>query len=212
MKEYYKKENKTLSSPKRTLPIPRANIGGSGDNSPTNESYSSGVGGAGNMLKEAALNAKKGKGIEIKTGPESEIDEEEVIKQMSEGFSKNDEKLQKRKDKMYEPGSPTFKEAVRMPNYATGMGGMLRKAASKEKGGRKERFKSPSRILSGADDEEEENKDEDIFHSGQMLRESGERKLKGYWYKLQNKDLYYYKKQHDEKHKGMYALNNVFLR
>ncbi len=45
-----------------------------------------------------------------------------------------------------------------------------------------------------------------------MHRESGERKLKGYWYKLRNKDLYYYKKETDEKQKGMYALSNVFLK
>lgn len=44
-----------------------------------------------------------------------------------------------------------------------------------------------------------------------MHRESGERKLKGYWYKLQNQDLYFFKKQTDEKQKGMYALSNVFM-
>jgi len=44
-----------------------------------------------------------------------------------------------------------------------------------------------------------------------MHRESGERKLKGYWYKLRNQDLYYFKKAEDEKQKGMYALSNVFL-
>ena len=115
------------------------------------------------------------------------------------------------KDKMYEPGSPGFKEAVRMPNYVQGMGGMLRKAAGTG-GSRRERFKSPSRILSGEADDEEDSKEEEILHKGQMLRESGERKLKGYFYKLQNKDLYYYKKETDEKHKGMYALNNVFMR
>jgi hypothetical protein len=45
-----------------------------------------------------------------------------------------------------------------------------------------------------------------------MLRESGDKKLKAYWYKLQNQDFYYFKKQTDEKSKGMYALSNVFIK
>ena len=76
---------------------------------------------------------------------------------------------------------------------------------------KREQYKSPTRIISG--DDGEESKDEmDVTHEGTMHRESGERKLKGYWYKLRNKDLYYYKKPTDEKQKGMYALSNVFIK
>ena len=45
-----------------------------------------------------------------------------------------------------------------------------------------------------------------------MYRESGEWKLKGYWYRLWNKDLYYYKKETDDEHKGLYTLSNVFIK
>lgn len=89
---------------------------------------------------------------------------------------------------------------------------MLRAAATRTGEERKERFSSPTRILSG-DQEDDKGEDEDaIIHSGTMHRESGERKLKGYFYRLRNRDLYYYKKESDEKYKGMYALTNVFLR
>ena len=86
---------------------------------------------------------------------------------------------------------------------------MLKAAAQNE---RRERFKSPSRILSGQDSDEESGSSDAVTHEGQMYRESGERKLKGYWYKLWNKDLYYYKKETDDEHKGLYTLSNVFIK
>lgn len=89
---------------------------------------------------------------------------------------------------------------------------MLRAAATKIGEERKERFSSPTRILSGDQEDEKDVEEDAVVHSGQMHRESGERKLKGYWYRLRNRDLYYYKKESDEKYKGMYTLTNVFLR
>jgi len=40
--------------------------------------------------------------------------------------------------------------------------------------------------LSGTDEEEEKEEEANVIFEGLMHRESGERKLKGYWYKLQN--------------------------
>lgn len=169
-----------------------------------------------NMLRAAAKNAKKGKGSDGEEDSIKELDIEDNIDEIAEGFKQQEEKLKKMEERMNAPGSPeTHGDAIRLANKTVmGKGGssMLRAAASKTGESRKERFSSPSRILSG-DQEDEKDDDEDaITHSGQMHRESGERKLKGYWYKLRNKDLYYYKKEKDEKYKGMYTLTNVFLR
>lgn len=169
-----------------------------------------------NMLKEAAKNAKNKKGSEGDEDGVQELNIEDNLDEIAEGFKQQEEKLKKMGERMNAPGSPeTHGDAIRMANKTVmGKGGssMLRAAASKTGDSRKERFSSPSRILSG-DQEEDKDEDEDaIVHSGQMHRESGERKLKGYWYKLRNRDLYYYKKEKDEKYKGMYTLTNVFLR
>ena len=66
--------------------------------------------------------------------------------------------------------------------------------------------------MSGDSDEEKEEEEAELNFEGTMLRESGGAKLKPYWYKLHNQDLYYYKKKDDPKEKGMYTLSNVFLR
>lgn len=165
------------------------------------------------MLGAAAKNAKLGR-----ASPDtfSEFDIEDNIDEIAQGFAKEDEKRKKREERMNEPGSPQIHgDAVRLANktvFGKGGSSMLRAAAAKTGEERKERFSSPSRILSG-DHEDEKDADEDVVtHCGIMHRESGERKLKGYYYRLKNKDLYYYKKETDEKYKGMYALANVFLR
>ena len=45
-----------------------------------------------------------------------------------------------------------------------------------------------------------------------MYRKAGEDKLKGYWYSLVGKELYFYKRKGDEKHRGMYNLTGVVIR
>jgi hypothetical protein len=119
-------------------------------------------------------------------------------------------------ERMNAPGSPEVHgDAIRLCNktvFGKGGSSMLRAAATKIGEERKERFSSPTRILSGDQEDEKDVEEDAVVHSGQMHRESGERKLKGYWYRLRNRDLYYYKKESDEKYKGMYTLTNVFLR
>lgn len=169
------------------------------------------------MLKTAATKAKLSKndyGSDDGSGIELDIDKN--IDEIAEGFSKQEEKLKKMNERMNAPGSPEVHgDAIRLCNKTIldkGGSSMLRAAAAKVGEERKERFSSPSRILSGDQEDDKEDEEETVTHSGQMHRESGERKLKGYWYKLRNKDLYYYKKETDEKYKGMYTLTNVFLR
>ena len=53
---------------------------------------------------------------------ESEVDFDTNIKQMAEGFQKNEEKIQKMKAKMAEPGSPKIGPTVRLANCSA-MGG-----------------------------------------------------------------------------------------
>jgi hypothetical protein len=170
------------------------------------------------MLQLAAEKAAKSKkdGDDDKR-EDTEMDVDENIEAVAKGFEKQDAKWKEMEERMNAPGSPKVHgDAVRLPNqmfFGKGSSSLLRAAAAKAGEGRKERFSSPTRILSGGDEEDKQEDDEDaVTHFGQMHRESGERKLKGYWYKLRNRDLYYYKKETDEKYKGMYALANVFLR
>lgn len=141
----------------------------------------------------------------------TELDFDENIKYMADKYAENQEKERKMKEKMFEPGSPKIEGgAVRTIQDGGAMSGALRNYAmnrTDQPAAKKERYSSPGRILSAEDGGPAE-----IYHEGQMLRESGENKLKGYWYKLRNKDLYYYKKSSDQKEKGLYALSNVFIR
>lgn len=45
-----------------------------------------------------------------------------------------------------------------------------------------------------------------------MVRKATETKLKKYWYCLLGKELYVYKSQKEEKHKGMHNLVGVFIK
>jgi len=206
MHEYYAK-NKSGEFSKTEIPSPKY----LSQFSPRSDGASSPK----SMLNFAAAKAKLGK-----TGPKdqafNELDIDDNLDEIAEGFAKENEKRQKREDKFNEPGSPQVHgDAVRLANktvFGKGGSSMLRAAASKTGDGRKERYSSPTRILSGDQEEDKEGEEDSITHSGIMHRESGERKLKGYYYRLKNKDLYYYKKEADKKYKGMYALANVFLR
>ena len=173
-----------------------------------------------NMLQNAAHKAKLSK-KDVKSDDESmsELDIDKNIDEIMDGFNKQDEKFRKMNERMNAPGSPEMHgDAVRLCNKTImGKGGssMLRAAATattaaKAPEERKERFSSPTRILSGETEDDKDGDEEAVIHSGQMHRESGERKLKGYWYKLKNRDLYYFKKESDDKYKGMYTLTNVF--
>lgn len=51
-----------------------------------------------------------------------------------------------------------------------------------------------------------------VQYEGEMLRKATESKLKRYWYCLLGKELYVYKTQKDEKHKGMHNLVGVFIK
>lgn len=58
------------------------------------------------------------------------------------------------------------------------------------------------------------NNDEDnntLQFEGEMIRKATEVKLKKYWYCLLGKELYVYKNQKEEKHKGMHNLVGVFI-
>lgn len=207
MHEYYTKNKKTKDFNKKDVPSPKylKQFSPRGQTSPKN------------MLQAAAQKAKKNKNSpKGSDNGDIELDIDENIDEIAAGFNEQEEKFKKMEERMNAPGSPEVHgDAVRLANKTVlGKGGssMLRAAAAKTGEERKERFSSPTRILSGDQDDEKEEEEAAITHSGQMHRESGERKLKGYWYKLRNRDLYYYKKETDEKYKGMYTLTNVFLR
>jgi len=51
-----------------------------------------------------------------------------------------------------------------------------------------------------------------IQFEGEMIRKATETKLKKYWYCLLGKELYVYKNQKEEKHKGMHNLLGVFIK
>ena len=51
-----------------------------------------------------------------------------------------------------------------------------------------------------------------IQFEGEMIRKATETKLKKYWYCLLGKELYVYKNQKEEKHKGMHNLVGVFIK
>lgn len=60
--------------------------------------------------------------------------------------------------------------------------------------------------MAGAEDEN------CIQFEGEMIRKATETKLKKYWYCLLGKELYVYKNQKEEKHKGMHNLVGVFIK
>ena len=75
------------------------------------------------MLRAAASKAQSE--ISKEEDTESELDFETNIKQMAEGFQKNEEKMANMKKKMAEPGSPKIVggSAVRLSNVASMSGG-----------------------------------------------------------------------------------------
>ncbi|CAI2376268.1 unnamed protein product [Moneuplotes crassus] len=159
------------------------------------------------MFGAAATNAKL-----CKASPDifSEFDIGNNIDEIPQEFVKEDEKTKKCEERMNETGSPQVHgDAIRLANktvFDKGGSSMLRGTATKTGEERKEHFSSPRRILSSNHEDEKDAGEDVVTHSRIVQRESGERKLKSYYYGLRNKDLYYYKKESDEKYTGMYAL------
>ena len=91
-------------------------------------------------------------------------------------------------------------------------GDFVRLANQKGKDGN--RFASPSHILNPAaerTDQGEEVKKEKVQFEGEMMRKAKENKLKKYYYILEDKELYVYKKKTDKQHKTMVNLVGVFI-
>ena len=60
-------------------------------------------------------------------------------------------------------------------------------------------------------DEEEEEEDEDILKNEGYLYKLVDGKMRELYFKLVHKDLYFYKNEGDEHHKGMHNLSGLFL-
>ena len=77
---------------------------------------------------------------------------------------------------------------------------------------------SPSSFLKGQmspranNFQSEDDTRDSIEFEGEMVRKATETKLKKYWYCLLGKELYVYKNQKEEKHKGMHNLMGVFIK
>ena len=80
------------------------------------------------------------------------------------------------------------------------------------------------RINFDSDDEEdnEEEEDENVIESNKIINDDINKmegylykfidgKMKKLWFKLVNKDLYYYKNKFDVEHKGIHNLSGLFL-
>jgi len=76
------------------------------------------------------------------------------------------------------------------------------------------KFSSPSHILDPKVERTggEESKSEKVHFEGEMMRKAKENKLKKYYYVLDDKELYVYKKKGDKAHKTMVNLVGVFIR
>lgn len=100
-----------------------------------------------------------------------------------------------------DPESPSMNagDFVRLANQKTQDGG--------------NKFASPSHILNPSAERtgSEETKKEAIHFEGEMMRKAKENKLKKYFYVLQDKELYVYKKKTDKQHKTMVNLVGVFI-
>ena len=80
-------------------------------------------------------------------------------------------------------------------------------------GTKEEQFKPEGDELIFNSDEEDENseEEEDVIKNEGYLYKYAANKLKKVWFKLVHKDLFYFKNDKDEIHKGMHNLSGVFL-
>lgn len=111
------------------------------------------------------------------------------------------------------PSSPvTFGQAIRLPNMATLQTEDANSMQIEDSG-----MASPTSILRGnttsvaLDNLRSKKSDEFKQIEGEMFRKAPEGKLKRYWFCLLGKELYCYRKQQEEKHKGMHSLVGVYV-
>ncbi len=105
-------------------------------------------------------------------------------------------------------------QAVRQPNMIVSQ---TKQIANETVQVKTQTIQSPTQILSGAAPStidsfnlgEPQIKEQ---YEGEMIRKTPEGKLKRYWYCLLGKELYVYKHQSDNKHKGMHTLLGTFIR
>lgn len=107
--------------------------------------------------------------------------------------------------------------AIRLPNRISKGVVIDPSTGTAKQGNDRDVMMSPSSFLQGAASPRLNSfmsgKDENcIQYEGEMIRKATETKLKKYWYCLLGKELYVYKNQQEEKHKGMHNLVGVFIK
>lgn len=66
--------------------------------------------------------------------------------------------------------------------------------------------------ISSDDDSDDDEEDTNIKYEGFLYKITQTKKLKKLWFKLHYKDLYYFKTQEEQTHKGMHNLSGVFVK
>jgi len=107
--------------------------------------------------------------------------------------------------------------AIRLPNRISKGMTIDPNTGTAKQGNDRDVIMSPTSFLRGAASPRLNsfvaNTDENcIQFEGEMIRKATETKLKKYWYCLLGKELYVYKNQKEEKHKGMHNLLGVFIK
>ena len=107
--------------------------------------------------------------------------------------------------------------AIRLPNRISKGMTIDPNTGTAKQGNDRDVIMSPTSFLRGAASPRLSsfvagNEDNCIQFEGEMIRKATETKLKKYWYCLLGKELYVYKNQKEEKHKGMHNLLGVFIK
>jgi len=121
--------------------------------------------------------------------------------------------------------SPSHASAVRMPNVAS-MGKKIGRTMSIDEKKplnittelirSKEEIQSPSTFLTGKVERQsvspsQDNKDV-VMLDGELMRKTKKNVIEKYWFSLENKELFFYEKKDDAKHKGMHSLIGAFVK
>lgn len=174
-------------------------------------------------LLKYAMNTNKIENDKIGDGGDSDSGDERDIS----GFKSKKESAamkaarQKELDEMKALGDDVLKDdvagAIRLPNrISKGMQIDPNTGTAKQMNDR-DVIMSPTSFLRGAASPRLSsfvagNEENCIQFEGEMIRKATETKLKKYWYCLLGKELYVYKNQKEEKHKGMHNLVGVFIK
>jgi hypothetical protein len=107
--------------------------------------------------------------------------------------------------------------AIRLPNRISKGMTIDPNTGTAKQGNDRDVIMSPTSFLRGAASPRLSsfvagNEENCIQFEGEMIRKATEFKLKKYWYCLLGKELYVYKNQKEEKHKGMHNLVGVFIK